>query len=120
MDQILFPIREYRWFYAAFTSFLLFLLALDLGVFHRKAHEVSFREAATWSVIWVALALGFNYVLYSYALWKFPQDPRLLAIPGFNPSGAAWRVSREFLTGYSVSEMRESRGGGRWRRRHQV
>lgn len=104
MDYILFPIAEYWWFYAAFTLFVLFLLALDLGVFHREAHEVKFKEAATWSVVWVALALGFNFLLYQYALWKFPQDPRLLAVPGFAPEAAAWRVSLEFLTGYIVEK----------------
>lgn len=100
----LFPFADYWWFYLGFTGFVLFLLALDLGVFHRQAHEVSFREAATWSVVWVALALLFNFLLYHYALWKFPQDPRLTAIPGFDPSGAAWRVSLEFLTGYIVEK----------------
>ena len=100
----LFPFAEYWWFYFGFTGFVLLLLALDLGVFHRQAHEVSFREAAIWSVIWVALALGFNGLLYQYALWKFPQDPRLLAISGFDPSGAAWRVSLEFLTGYIIEK----------------
>ena len=100
----LFPFADYWWFYLGFTGFVLFLLALDLGVFHRQAHEVTFREAATWSVVWVALTLGFNFLLYQYALWKFPQDPRLMAIPGFDPSGAAWRVSLEFLTGYIVEK----------------
>ncbi len=104
MDYILFPITEYWWFYAAFTLFVLLLLALDLGVFHREAHEVRFKEAATWSVVWVALALGFNFLLYQYALWKFPQDPRLAAIPGFDPAVAAWRVSLEFLTGYVIEK----------------
>ncbi|HLM57989.1 MAG TPA: hypothetical protein VK422_17925, partial [Pyrinomonadaceae bacterium] len=104
MDYILFPIAEYWWFYAAFTLFVLFLLALDLGVFHREAHEVKFKEAAMWSVVWVALALGFNFLLYQYALWKFPQDPRLAAVPGFDAAAAAWRVSLEFLTGYVVEK----------------
>lgn len=100
----LFPFAEYWWFYLAFTGFVLMLLALDLGVFHRKAHEVSLREAATWSVVWVALALLFNLLLYNYALWKFPQDARLLAVPGFDPASAAWRVALEFLTGYVVEK----------------
>ena len=100
----LFPFADYWWFYLGFTGFVLFLLALDLGVFHRQAHEVSFREAATWSVVWVSLALLFNFLLYQYALWKFPQDARLMAVPGFDPSGAAWRVSLEFLTGYIVEK----------------
>ena len=100
----LFPLADYWWFYLGFTGFVLLLLALDLGVFHRKAHAVSFREAAAWSAVWVALALLFNFLLYQYALWKFPLDPRLAAIPGFDPSGAAWRVALEFLTGYVVEK----------------
>jgi len=100
----LFPFAEYWWFYLCFAGFVLLLLALDLGVFHRQAHEVSFREAAVWSVVWGTLALGFNFLLYQYALWKFPQDSRLLAISGFDPSGAAWRVSLEFLSGYIVEK----------------
>src|SRR3712207_8436056 len=100
----LFPFVEYWWFYLGFTAFVLLLLALDLGVFHRHAHEVSFREAAAWSAVWVTLALVFNFLLYQYALWKFPQDARLLATPGFDPEAAAWRVSLEFLTGYVVEK----------------
>ncbi len=100
----LFPFADYWWFYLSFTGFVLLLLALDLGVFHREAHAVSFREAATWSVVWVTLALVFNFLLYQFALWKFPQDERLLAVPGFDPSAAAWRVSLEFLTGYVVEK----------------
>ncbi len=100
----LFPFADYWWFYLGFTGFVLLLLALDLGVFHRKAHEVSFKEAATWSVVWVTLALVFNFLLYQYALWKFPQDARLAAVPGFDPGAAAWRVALEFLTGYVVEK----------------
>ncbi len=40
------------------------MLALDLFVFHRDAHEVSMREAATWSVVWIALGLGFGAVVF--------------------------------------------------------
>jgi len=100
--MILFPFAEYWWFYAAFLAFVLLMLALDLGVFNRKAHVVSFKEASTWSVVWVTLALVFNFILYRYALWKFPQDERLLAIPDFNPDLAAWNVALEFLTGYVI------------------
>jgi tellurite resistance protein TerC len=104
MDIILFPFAEYWWFYAGFTLFVLLLLALDLGVFHRQAHEVSFKEAATWSVVWITLAMLFNVGLYFYADWKFAQDPRLLAIPNFNADAASWRVALEFLTGYIVEK----------------
>ena len=104
MPVELFPFSEYWWFYAAFTAFVLLLLGLDLGVFHRKSHEVGFREAATWSVVWVALSLGFNFFLYQYALWRFPQVSRLMELPGFDPNAAAWQVALEFLTGYVVEK----------------
>src|SRR3954471_19030900 len=42
------------------------MLAIDLGVFHRSAHEVSVKEAAIWSTVWVALALGFSYGIYHF------------------------------------------------------
>lgn len=100
----LFPLSEYWWFYLAFVGLVIALLAVDLGVFHRKAHAVGFREAATWSVVWIALSLLFNLLLYKYSLWKFSQDPRLLAVPGFAAGAAAWRVSIEFLTGYVIEK----------------
>ena len=102
--MIYFPFADYWWFYAGFTAFVLLLLALDLGVFHRKAHAVSFREASLWSVVWISLALAFNYGFYQYAAWKFARDPRLLALPGFDPDSAARQVGLEFLTGYVVEK----------------
>ena len=102
--ELLFPFAEYWWLYAVFTLGIGVLLALDLGVFHRTAHAVSMREATTWSVIWVALALGVNYALFAYAAASFPDDPRLLAFPGFDPGAAARQVGLEFLTGYIVEK----------------
>jgi tellurite resistance protein TerC len=99
-----FPFAEYWWFYLAFTGFVLVLLALDLGVFHRKAHAVSFREAGFWSVVWFTLALVFNFVFYRYAAWQFARDPRLFEIPAFDPESAARQVGLEFLTGYVVEK----------------
>ncbi len=99
-----FPFAEYWWFYLAFTGFVLLLLAIDLGVFHRRAHVVSFREAGTWSAVWIGLAIAFNFGFYRFALWKFAHDPRLLNIPGFNPEAAARQVGLEFLTGYVVEK----------------
>ena len=49
--------------WVGFIAFVLALLALDLGVFHRKAHAVSLKEAGVWSAIWVALSLTFNGVV---------------------------------------------------------
>jgi tellurite resistance protein TerC len=103
-SPILFPFLDYWWLYGLFTLFVLLMLALDLGVFHRRAHEVSFREAATWSAVWIGLALLFNYLLYLYAIRAFPRDVRLAGIPGFDPEAAALQVGLEFLTGYVVEK----------------
>ena len=76
---MLFPLAEYWWFYAVFTAFVLVLLAVDLGVFHRKDYEITIREAAKFSAIWISMAMLFNVLLYYYAQSAFAQDPRLLA-----------------------------------------
>ncbi|HEX3126701.1 MAG TPA: TerC family protein [Thermoanaerobaculia bacterium] len=52
------------WLWVGFNAFILAMLALDLGVFHRKAHEVSVREATVWSAVWIALAMIFNVFVY--------------------------------------------------------
>jgi tellurite resistance protein TerC len=98
----LFPFREHWEAYIAFTVLVLLLLALDLGVFHRKPHTVSFKEAAAWSVVWVGLALAFNFGFYHFMLHHFASEPRLLAIPGFSPAAAARQTALEFLAGYVV------------------
>jgi len=66
-----------------FTVFVLAMLALDLGVFHREAHEVRIREALIWTAVWVSLALAFDFGVY---LW-------------FGPERAL-----EFLTGYVIEK----------------
>jgi tellurite resistance protein TerC len=68
-------------FWIVFNIFVFTMLALDLGVFNRKAHTPSFREAATWSGVWIALALLFNLGVY---IWLGPQ------------------FGIEFLTGYLI------------------
>jgi tellurite resistance protein TerC len=64
-----------------FNLFILALLALDLGVFHRKTHVVSLREALVWSVIWIVVAFLFNGLVY---FWRGPQ------------------AATEFLAGYLI------------------
>ena len=58
-------------FWILFNAFVLLMLALDLGVFHRKTHEVSVKEALIWTFVWVFLALVFNTMIY---YWKGPQQ----------------------------------------------
>jgi tellurite resistance protein TerC len=98
----LFPFGESWWFYAGFTAFVFVLLALDLGVFHRSAHSVSFKEAGIWTAVWISLALAFNYGFYQFMLRRFASDPRLLAVPDFDPQAVAWQIALEFLAGYVV------------------
>ncbi len=98
----MFPAADYWWFYLGFTALIIVLLAIDLGVFHRKSHTISIREAARWSVMWISLALVFNVALYFYAQYALSHDPRLMAQPGFAPFAAARQVALEFLAGYVV------------------
>jgi tellurite resistance protein TerC len=52
------------WIWVGFITFVLLMLALDLGVFHRKAHEVRIKEALAWSGVWIALSLLFSIFVY--------------------------------------------------------
>ena len=103
-EIVLFQFYDYWWFYLGFILFVLILLAIDLGIFHRNAHEVTFKESLTWTCVWIGLALIFNYTFYQYALWKLPQDARLMSIPGFDPNLEAQRSALEFLTGYVIEK----------------
>lgn len=102
--MILFPFYDYWWFYVAFIAFVLVVLALDLGVFHKKAHEVSFKEASIWTTIWISLALVFNYLFYLYAQYRFSTHERYTSIPGFDPDAQAKTTALEFLTGFVVEK----------------
>jgi len=101
---ILFPFQQYLSLYAGFVFFILLILALDLGVFHRHAHEVSLREAAGWSVVWVTLAILFNIGFYFFALHALGTDPRLQGLAGFDPAHAARQSALEFFTGFVVEK----------------
>ena len=58
---------ESIWLWVGFNVFVLAMLALDLGVFHRKAHVVSLKESLTWTAVWVSLALIFNAAVWHFA-----------------------------------------------------
>jgi len=103
-NVLLFPFASYWWFYLGFSAFVLVMLLLDLGVFHRKAHVVTIKESAVWSSVWFALALLFNAGFYYYALSTFSTDVRFSSIPGFDPSAAAKQVGLEFLTGFIIEK----------------
>lgn len=58
-------------FWIIFNAFVLFMLALDLGVFHRRSHELSVKEAVIWTFVWISLALIFNVIVY---FWRGQQQ----------------------------------------------
>ena len=81
------------WLWIGFNLFVLAMLALDLGVFHRKAHAVSGKEALAWSLVWISLALVFNAVIYFY--WD-----RMMPDSAYTNREAALA----FLTGYLIEK----------------
>ncbi len=71
------------WWWVGFNALVILLLVVDLGVFHREAHEVKPKEATLWSIVWISLALLFNLFIYFE----------------FGPQAAT-----EFLTGYLIEK----------------
>lgn len=71
------------WWWIGFNALVILLLVVDLGVFHRHAHEVKPKEATIWSVVWISLALLFNLFVY------FELGPA---------------AATEFLTGYLIEK----------------
>jgi tellurite resistance protein TerC len=90
MPVTYFPAANYWWLYLAFSGLVAVLLSIDLA-FHRKERPISFRAAATWTVVWISLALAFGYALY------------LFAAAQYSPA-VGRQLSLEFLAGYVVEE----------------
>ncbi|MCW5765205.1 MAG: TerC family protein [Phycisphaeraceae bacterium] len=104
------------WAYVAFIGLVVFFLALDLGVFHREAHEVSFKEAMAWSAVWIAVGLGFTvFVYFGYenhwlglgldtAMYNplAGSDPSAPLIVQGSVSGA--EAAKQYVTGYVVEK----------------
>src|SRR5262245_3880623 len=89
--------------WAGFILFVLALLALDLGVFHRKAHVVSVKEALIWSAIWIALALAFSVVVYfGYEQHWLGLGSAVDAVDGQINHGREAVI--KYLTGYVVEK----------------
>ncbi|MFK7060456.1 TerC/Alx family metal homeostasis membrane protein [Flavobacterium oreochromis] len=58
---------EHPWLIVTFAVVVMFMLLLDLGIFNKKSHEVSSKEAVTWSFVWIALAMAFSGLVYHFA-----------------------------------------------------
>lgn len=102
--MLLFPLSDYWWLYVGFTVFVLAVLALDLGVFHKEAHEVSFKEASFWTAFWIGLALVFNYLFYRFSLYQFSTAEPYISMVGFDPELQAKTSALEFLTGFIIEK----------------
>jgi len=110
------PADQKLWAYVAFIGLVVLFLALDLGVFHREAHEVAMKEAVSWSVVWVTCGLAFSvFVYFAYENHWLGLG---LATPMYNPAAlvdasAATIISgevrgldaaKQYLTGYVVEK----------------
>jgi tellurite resistance protein TerC len=75
------------WAWIAFAGFVVTMLAVDLLVLHRRAREVSLKEAAVWSAVWVAIGLGFGGLLWA---WRGAGPAQACAVSGsWSGTGAA-------------------------------
>jgi tellurite resistance protein TerC len=81
------------WLWVGFNLFVLGMLAIDLGIFHRKSHAVSVKEASIWTGVWVSLALCFNVGIYFY--WN-------ALVPGSSYSNS--EAALAFFTGYLIEK----------------
>lgn len=86
-----------------FIGFVLVMLALDLGVFHRKSHVVGFKESITWSAVWITLGLSFSVLVY------FAYDGQWYGL-GLTPDSVDGLINNgklaatKYLTGYVVEK----------------
>jgi len=93
--------------YAGFLAIIAVILALDLGVFHRKARAVSTREAIHWTIVWVSVALLFNvlvFFLYENHWLGLGLEVPVLGQPGVTQTVTGREAAKLFFTGYLVEE----------------
>lgn len=93
--------------YGAFVLLVVGFLVLDLGVFHRKAHVVSAREAIGWTLVWVAASLAFNvgvYFLYEHHVFGLGLNVPVLGDPGATQTLDGWAAAKQYFAGYVVEK----------------
>jgi tellurite resistance protein TerC len=102
------PTSMKMWAYIGFIALVMLFLALDLGVFHRDAHEVTMKESITWSCIWLACGLsftGFIYYAYQYNWLGLGLETPVYASGAIalgEVTGATAAI--QYLTGYIVEK----------------
>lgn len=96
------------WVWSVFVVFVLLMLAIDLGVFHRKAHDVKLKEALIWSIVWITLALCFNVLIYFayeghwHGLGRYNGQVAVDPVDGAQLNGHSAAV--KFFTGYVIEK----------------
>ncbi len=91
------------WAWLIFLGFVLLMLALDLGVFHRKSHVVGMKEALSWSAVWITLGLLFSVLVYfAYENHWFELGNARDAVDGVVNNGRL--AATKYLTGYVVEK----------------
>ncbi|HWQ68855.1 MAG TPA: TerC/Alx family metal homeostasis membrane protein [Patescibacteria group bacterium] len=91
------------WVWLGFIAFVLLMLALDLGVFHRKAHVVTVKEAIAWSGVWLAMGLAFAvFVYFTYEGQWFGLSTVADPVDGLPNDGST--ATEKYLTGYVVEK----------------
>ena len=86
-------------FFTIFMFFVVVMLTLDLTVFHKKDHIVGVKEAAVWTGIWVALAMGFAVLVYFFGDWMMPPAEGVTDMKAYRSE-----MTSEFLAGYFLEE----------------
>ena len=91
------------WIWVGFVLFILFLLALDLGVFNRKAHVIKVREALGWSAFWISLGLLFSvFIYFAYEHHLLGIGGRVDSIDGQINNGHSATI--KYITGYIIEK----------------
>jgi tellurite resistance protein TerC len=108
--------------FAGFLIFIAAILALDLGIFDRKSHEVKFREALIWTVVWVSFAIGFYFLLLyfgdrlhgvktiedvQYRIDMYKHTYNILGVTDTQQAIEIYRknLALEYITGYLIEYM---------------
>ncbi len=91
------------WLWVGFIVFVLLMLALDLGVFHRHAHVITVKEALIWSAVWITLGLSFSvFVYYAYESHWLGLGNSIDAADGLINDGTTAMI--KYITGYVVEK----------------
>ena len=91
------------WAWIIFIGFVFVMLALDLGVFHRKSHVVGFKESLAWSGVWISLGLAFSSLVYfAYDLHWFDLGNSVDAVDKVVNTGKL--AATKYLTAYVVEK----------------